>query len=154
VRWYVSSLGSEDAIHTAHWHGITLNNNGHMVDQVVVQASSAYVLDAVPDNPGTWLFHCHLTDHIHGGMMARFHIAGQAPVQKLDGKVSTCPRGQHILECGLITEHVGGCAAALPCAFFRGVCCMCWAAVGCSAACIHGGLMTLIIRWEGERWLC
>jgi hypothetical protein len=31
--------------------------------------------------------HCHLTDHIHGGMMAPFNIAGQAPVQKLDGKV-------------------------------------------------------------------
>jgi hephaestin len=87
VRWYVSSLGSEDAIHTAHWHGITFNHNGHMVDQVVVLASSTYVLDAVTDNPGTWLFHCHLTDHIHGGMMALFNIAGQAPVQKLDGKV-------------------------------------------------------------------
>ncbi|KAF6265588.1 Cupredoxin [Scenedesmus sp. NREL 46B-D3] len=86
VRWYVSSLGSEDAIHTAHWHGITLNNNGHMVDQVVVLASSAYVLDAVTDNPGTWLFHCHLTDHIHGGMMALFNIAGTAPVQNLTGK--------------------------------------------------------------------
>jgi hypothetical protein len=35
----------------------------------------------------SWLFHCHLTDHIHGGMMALFNIAGQAPVQKLDGKV-------------------------------------------------------------------
>jgi hypothetical protein len=83
----VSSLGSEDAIHTAHWHGITFNHNGHMVDQVVVLASSAYVLDAVTDNPGTWLFHCHLTDHIHGGMMALFNIEGKAPVQKLEGKV-------------------------------------------------------------------
>lgn len=34
VRWYVSSLGSEDAIHTAHWHGISFNMNGHHVDQV------------------------------------------------------------------------------------------------------------------------
>jgi FtsP/CotA-like multicopper oxidase with cupredoxin domain len=83
----VSSLGSEDAIHTAHWHGITFNHNGHMVDQVVVLASSTYVLDAVTDNPGTWLFHCHLTDHIHGGMMALFNIQGKAPEQKLDGKV-------------------------------------------------------------------
>jgi hephaestin len=87
VRWYVSSLGSEDAIHTAHWHGITLNNNGHMVDQVVVVASSTYVLDAVTDNPGTWLFHCHLTDHIHGGMMALFNIDGTAPAMHLNGTV-------------------------------------------------------------------
>lgn len=34
MRWYVSSLGSEDAIHTAHWHGISFNMNGHHVDQV------------------------------------------------------------------------------------------------------------------------
>uniref|UniRef100_A0A383V6F7 Plastocyanin-like domain-containing protein n=1 Tax=Tetradesmus obliquus TaxID=3088 RepID=A0A383V6F7_TETOB len=86
VRWYVSALGSEDALHTAHWHGITFSHNGHMVDQVVVLASSAYVLDAVTDNPGSWLFHCHLTDHISGGMMALFHIDGKAPVQKLDGR--------------------------------------------------------------------
>ncbi|WIA14174.1 hypothetical protein OEZ85_002716 [Tetradesmus obliquus] len=86
VRWYVSALGSEDALHTAHWHGITFSHNGHMVDQVVVLASSVYVLDAVTDNPGSWLFHCHLTDHISGGMMALFHIDGKAPVQKLDGR--------------------------------------------------------------------
>eukprot|EP00775_Hariotina_reticulata_P011260 gene11260-11409_t len=86
ARWYVSSLGSEDAIHTAHWHGIVFNVNGNNMDQVVVQASSMVVMDAVTDNPGTWLFHCHLTDHIHGGMMALFTITGTAPAQQLKGK--------------------------------------------------------------------
>eukprot|EP00879_Flechtneria_rotunda_P000261 GHRR01000344.1.p1 GENE.GHRR01000344.1~~GHRR01000344.1.p1 ORF type:complete len:1159 (+),score=375.53 GHRR01000344.1:116-3592(+) len=86
VRWYVSSLGSEDAIHTAHWHGITFNMSGQHVDQAVVLASSMMVLDAYTDNPGTWLFHCHLTDHIDGGMMALFTIDGETPELKLNGK--------------------------------------------------------------------
>eukprot|EP00878_Enallax_costatus_P001155 GHUV01001296.1.p1 GENE.GHUV01001296.1~~GHUV01001296.1.p1 ORF type:complete len:885 (+),score=249.43 GHUV01001296.1:1539-4193(+) len=86
VRWYVTSLGSEDAIHTAHWHGIVFNRNGHHMDQAVLQSSSLMVLDAHTDNPGTWLFHCHLTDHIHGGMMALFTIKGEAPKLQLDGK--------------------------------------------------------------------
>lgn len=34
VRWYVSSLGSEDSLHTAHWHGISFNMNGQHMDQV------------------------------------------------------------------------------------------------------------------------
>lgn len=87
VRWYVTSLGSEDSIHTAHWHGITFNVNGKHMDQVVVQASQMIVADAIVDNPGTWLFHCHLTDHIHGGMMALFHVNGTAAKPALNGKV-------------------------------------------------------------------
>lgn len=91
VRWYVSSLGSEDAIHTAHWHGIVFNtSSGHHTDQVPVQASSLEVLDTDADNPGTWLFHCHLNDHMDGGMMALFKVKGTAPEDRdeaLTGKV-------------------------------------------------------------------
>jgi hephaestin len=32
------------------------------------------VVDMVPDNPGTWLYHCHVNDHITAGMLARFRI--------------------------------------------------------------------------------
>lgn len=46
------------------------------------------VLDAYTDNPGTWLFHCHLTDHIAGGMMALFNVAGKAPTINTSGKVT------------------------------------------------------------------
>lgn len=34
MRWYVSSLGSEEALHTAHWHGISFNMSGKHMDQV------------------------------------------------------------------------------------------------------------------------
>jgi hephaestin len=28
----------------------------------------------VPDNPGTWLFHCHVNDHILAGMLSRYRV--------------------------------------------------------------------------------
>ena len=30
------------------------------------------VADMVPDDPGTWLFHCHVNDHILAGMMTAY----------------------------------------------------------------------------------
>jgi hypothetical protein len=68
------------------------------------------VLDAYTDNPGTWLFHCHLTDHIAGGMMSLFHVAGKAPEFKSNGKVSGGTAAASSIErtCG------GDCSAASP----------------------------------------
>lgn len=59
------------------------------MDQAVIQSSSLMVLDAYTDNPGTWLFHCHLTDHIQGGMMALFTVTGKAPQVQLNGQVGS-----------------------------------------------------------------
>jgi len=28
----------------------------------------------VPDNPGTWLFHCHVDEHLDNGMYALFKV--------------------------------------------------------------------------------
>lgn len=52
VRWYVGALGSEEAIHVAHWHGIALEAGGHHMDQIIVQGSELHVLDSLIDNPG------------------------------------------------------------------------------------------------------
>jgi manganese oxidase len=27
-----------------------------------------------PDNPGIWLYHCHVNDHITAGMITRFQV--------------------------------------------------------------------------------
>jgi len=32
------------------------------------------VSDMVPDARGTWLFHCHVNDHISAGMLARYRV--------------------------------------------------------------------------------
>jgi hephaestin len=28
----------------------------------------------VPDDPGIWLFHCHVNDHISAGMVMRYRV--------------------------------------------------------------------------------
>uniref|UniRef100_A0A3B4GTK6 ferroxidase n=1 Tax=Pundamilia nyererei TaxID=303518 RepID=A0A3B4GTK6_9CICH len=33
-------------------------------------------VEMVAGNPGTWLLHCHVTDHIHAGMETTFTIKG------------------------------------------------------------------------------
>jgi hephaestin len=31
-------------------------------------------VDMVPDDPGIWLFHCHVSEHMEDGMMARYEV--------------------------------------------------------------------------------
>jgi hephaestin len=30
--------------------------------------------DMQPDDPGTWLFHCHVADHVTAGMQALYDV--------------------------------------------------------------------------------
>ena len=72
VRWYIFGLGNEVDLHTPHWHGQSLTFAGMRTDMVELLPGSMKVLDMRPDNPGIWLYHCHVNDHITAGMLARF----------------------------------------------------------------------------------
>ncbi len=75
VRWYLFGLGSEEDLHTAHWHGARVVEDGRRrTDVVELMPASMKVADMVADNPGQWLFHCHVSDHMAEGMFARFVI--------------------------------------------------------------------------------
>jgi manganese oxidase len=74
VRWYLIGLGNENDIHTAHWHGNTVLRRGSRTDTVELFPATTEVVDMRPDNVGTWLFHCHVTDHMAGGMMTRYWV--------------------------------------------------------------------------------
>lgn len=74
VRWYVLGMGNEVDLHTPHWHGQTLLMGGMRMDMVELLPMSMKVMDMTPDNPGTWLYHCHVNDHIQAGMQALFTI--------------------------------------------------------------------------------
>lgn len=75
VRWYVVALGSEQDMHTAHWHGKTVLEDGRRrTDDVELLPGSMKVADMKADNPGTWMLHCHVADHMMGGMYALFVI--------------------------------------------------------------------------------
>ena len=68
-------MGTEVDLHTPHWHG-----NDVIGRTACGSTSSAccpatmVVADMVPDDPGTWLFHCHVNDHIPAGMLTRYQV--------------------------------------------------------------------------------
>jgi FtsP/CotA-like multicopper oxidase with cupredoxin domain len=77
VRWYVVGLGNEDDIHTAHWHGNTALHRGSRIDTAEVFPATSEVVDMTPDDVGVWLLHCHVVDHMAGGMMTRYTVMEQ-----------------------------------------------------------------------------
>jgi len=74
VRWYVMAMGTEVDLHTPHWHGNTLTVNGMRTDVISLLPAQMTVADMVPDDPGTWLYHCHVADHIHAGMLSLYTV--------------------------------------------------------------------------------
>jgi manganese oxidase len=79
VRWYLMGMGTEVDIHTAHWHGITGLLDGRRTDTVMLGPGTTEVVDMTSDNPGTWMFHCHVNDHVLAGMMTKFTISPRPP---------------------------------------------------------------------------
>ena len=74
VRWYLMGMGTEVDIHTPHWHGMTVTTMGMRTDVATLMPASMLVADSTPDDPGIWLFHCHVNDHILAGMQSRVQI--------------------------------------------------------------------------------
>ena len=74
TRWYLLGMGTEVDLHTPHWHGQVVLLNGLRTDVVELLPASMKVADMQPDSPGTWLYHCHVNDHIAAGMLARFTV--------------------------------------------------------------------------------
>jgi hephaestin len=75
VRWYLMGMGTEVDLHTPHWHGNVVDAMGMgRTDVVSLLPASMVIADMTPDNPGTWLFHCHVSDHIVAGMQALYHV--------------------------------------------------------------------------------
>jgi len=73
VRWYLmASTGFE--IHSPHWHGNTVQIAHMRTDVTALLPMGMVVADMVPDNPGIWLFHCHLSNHLRMGMQSRYEV--------------------------------------------------------------------------------
>jgi FtsP/CotA-like multicopper oxidase with cupredoxin domain len=74
VRWYLLAFGDSNNFHTPHWHGNTVTVSGHRIDVVALSPGQMETVDMIPDNPGIWLFHCHISDHMAGGMVTRYTV--------------------------------------------------------------------------------
>lgn len=74
VRWYLLNLGDLFNFHTPHWHGNVVTVRGQRTDVLALSPAQMLVADMVPDDPGTWLFHYHVSDHMAAGMAARYRV--------------------------------------------------------------------------------
>jgi manganese oxidase len=74
VRWYLAAMGNERDIHSAHWHGKTIMRHGRSEDVIPLLPGQTETVDMLADNPGTWMFQCHVADHVEAGMMATYRI--------------------------------------------------------------------------------
>jgi FtsP/CotA-like multicopper oxidase with cupredoxin domain len=75
VRWYLMDLGSEPDSHSPHWHGnLVTTELGHVTDVVEMMPASMMTVDMKPDAVGSWLFHCHVADHMEAGMTALYNV--------------------------------------------------------------------------------
>lgn len=78
VRWHVLGMGNEVDLHTPHWHGKTLSIGAKdfevRTDVVNILPATMITADMKADNPGEWLFHCHVADHIYAGMATTYEI--------------------------------------------------------------------------------
>lgn len=62
-------MGMSNDFHTYHLHGHRWKGpDGRVVDNVTIGPADSYSLEFVEDNPGRWLYHCHVFSHLHEGM--------------------------------------------------------------------------------------
>jgi manganese oxidase len=74
VRWYLVALGEQFSVHTPHWHGNVVLLDGKRTDVIELMQAQMVTVDMVPDDPGTWMFHCHIDDHMDAGMAALYKV--------------------------------------------------------------------------------
>lgn len=77
VRWYLMASTFVE-IHSPHWHGNVVISNHMRTDLVTLLPMAMSVADMVPDNPGKWLFHCHVSVHFKMGMQAIYVVEPSA----------------------------------------------------------------------------
>lgn len=74
VRWYLMSSTNDFDFHAPHWHGNVVIANGMRTDVMQLAMMQMATADMVPDNTGTWLFHCHVSFHNEEGMALRYRV--------------------------------------------------------------------------------
>jgi len=74
VRWYVATLGDFNNAHSPHWHGNTVTVAGQRTDVISIISAQMVTANMVPDAPGIWLYHCHISDHMLAGMVGRYEV--------------------------------------------------------------------------------
>src|SRR5437764_15234365 len=59
-----------DETYTYEWRAVPSS-----VDTQVFGPATTLTVEYTEDNPGTWLYHCHVTDRMAGGMVGFYEVA-------------------------------------------------------------------------------
>lgn len=78
VRWYLMA-STDFEFHAPHWHGNVVTIHDMRSDVASLTSMEMVTADMVPDDPGTWLFHCHVSDHLRMGMQSLYTVLPRAP---------------------------------------------------------------------------
>ena len=74
VQWDVMAMGSEH--HTFHVHGHRwVTAGGVSRDTQTVGPAESFRIRWREDAPGTWLYHCHVEDHMMRGMIGLYRVS-------------------------------------------------------------------------------
>jgi manganese oxidase len=73
VQWDVLAMGSEH--HTFHVHGHRWLENGVPRDTKTLGPAESFRIRWREDAPGTWLYHCHVEQHMMHGMIGIYRVS-------------------------------------------------------------------------------
>jgi FtsP/CotA-like multicopper oxidase with cupredoxin domain len=74
VQWDVMAMGSD--FHTFHVHGHRWETPGNVArDTQTVGPAESFRIRWREDAPGTWLYHCHVEDHMMHGMIGIYQVS-------------------------------------------------------------------------------
>jgi manganese oxidase len=73
VQWDVMAMGSD--FHTFHVHGHRWTVDGVPRDTQTVGPAESFRIRWREDAPGTWLYHCHVEDHMGHGMIGIYQVS-------------------------------------------------------------------------------
>ncbi|XP_042272930.1 ceruloplasmin [Thunnus maccoyii] len=89
IYWYLMGMGTDVDIHGVHWHGHTveykLDGGPHSTDVFDLFPATFQTVKMRPQYPGTWLLHCHVTDHVKAGMEAMYTVTEKAKKRGIFG---------------------------------------------------------------------
>jgi FtsP/CotA-like multicopper oxidase with cupredoxin domain len=71
VRWYTAGMG---IFHSAHWHANPVTLDEKATDVVPLMPAEMHAVDMRADNPGMWMFHCHVEAHLASGMYTHYMV--------------------------------------------------------------------------------
>jgi FtsP/CotA-like multicopper oxidase with cupredoxin domain len=73
VQWDVMAMGSD--FHTFHVHGHRWTVGGVPRDTQTVGPAESFRIRWREEDPGTWLYHCHVEDHMMRGMIGIYRVS-------------------------------------------------------------------------------